>query len=299
MRWVLLRWLRSNGPAGAKPEMRVIRTVAELRAWSREARIAGKSVGLVPTMGALHEGHLSLVRAARESCGAVAASIFVNPTQFGPNEDFALYPRTFDADCALLEAEGVEIVFAPSPEEMYRPGSTTFVEVAGLSDRLDGKSRPGHFRGVATVVAKLLIAAEPDRAFFGQKDAAQVAVLRRMAADLGLPVELVVGPIVREADGLAMSSRNRYLSEEERKQALVLSRALNAVQGLALGGETRASTLIEAARRIISTEPAVRVDYMAAVDWATLEAVDEICSGSLFAVAAYVGSTRLIDNLVF
>ena len=299
MRWVLLRWLRSNGPAGAKPEMRVIRTVAELRAWSREARIAGKSVGLVPTMGALHEGHLSLVRAARESCGAVAASIFVNPTQFGPNEDFALYPRTFDADCALLEAEGVEIVFAPSPEEMYRPGSTTFVEVAGLSDRLDGKSRPGHFRGVATVVAKLLIAAEPDRAFFGQKDAAQVAVLRRMAADLGLPVELVVGPIVREADGLAMSSRNRYLSVEERKQALVLSRALNAVQGLALGGETRASTLIEAARRIISTEPAVRVDYMAAVDWATLEAVDEICSGSLFAVAAYVGSTRLIDNLVF
>ena len=299
MRWVLLRWLRSNGPAGAKPEMRVIRTVAELRAWSREARIAGKSVGLVPTMGALHEGHLSLVRAARESCGAVAASIFVNPTQFGPNEDFALYPRTFDADCALLEAEGVEIVFAPSPEEMYSPGSTTFVEVAGLSDRLDGKSRPGHFRGVATVVAKLLIAAEPDRAFFGQKDAAQVAVLRRMAADLGLPVELVVGPIVREADGLAMSSRNRYLSEEVRMQALVLSRALNAVQGLALGGETRASTLIEAARRIISTEPAVRVDYMAAVDWATLEAVDEICSGSLFAVAAYVGSTRLIDNLVF
>ena len=299
MRWVLLRWLRSNGLAGAKSEMRVIRTVAELRAWSREARIAGKSVGLVPTMGALHEGHLSLVRAARESCGAVAASIFVNPTQFGPNEDFALYPRTFDADCALLEAEGVEIVFAPSPEEMYSPGSTTFVEVAGLSDRLDGKSRPGHFRGVATVVAKLLIAAEPDRAFFGQKDAAQVAVLRRMAADLGLPVELVVGPIVREADGLAMSSRNRYLSVEERKQALVLGRALNGVQGLALGGETRASTLIEAARRIISTEPAVRVDYMAAVDWATLEAVDEICSGSLFAVAAYVGSTRLIDNLVF
>ena len=299
MRRVLLRWLRSNGLAGAKSEMRVIRTVAELRAWSREARIAGKSVGLVPTMGALHEGHLSLVRAARESCGAVAASIFVNPTQFGPNEDFALYPRTFDADCALLEAEGVEIVFAPSPEEMYRPGSTTFVEVAGLSDRLDGKSRPGHFRGVATVVAKLLIAAEPDRAFFGQKDAAQVAVLRRMAADLGLPVELVVGPIVREADGLAMSSRNRYLSVEERKQALVLGRALNGVQGLALGGETRASTLIEAARRIISTEPAVRVDYIAAVDWATLEAVDEICSGSLFAVAAYVGSTRLIDNLVF
>jgi pantoate--beta-alanine ligase len=278
--------------------MRVIRTVAELRAWLREERAAGKIIGLAPTMGALHEGHLSLVRAAKASCGAVAASIFVNPTQFGPNEDFALYPRTFDADCALLEAEGVDVVFAPVPEEMYRPGSTTFVEVAGLSERLDGKSRPGHFRGVATVVAKLFLAAEPDRAFFGQKDAAQVAVIRRMTADLGLPVEIVVCPIVREPDGLAMSSRNRYLSTEERKQALVLSRALSAVQGLAAGGGTRASALIEAARRVISSEPAVRVDYIAAVDWATLEAVDEIGSGALFAVAAYVGSTRLIDNFV-
>jgi pantoate--beta-alanine ligase len=278
--------------------MRVIRTIAELRAWSREVRIAGKSVGLVPTMGALHEGHLSLVRAAKGSCDAVAASIFVNPTQFGPNEDFALYPRTFDADCALLETDGVDVVFAPAPDEMYRPGSTTFVEVAGLSERLDGKSRPGHFRGVATVVAKLLIAAEPDRAFFGQKDAAQVAVLRRMVADLALPVELVVSPIVRETDGLAMSSRNRYLNTEERKQALVLSRALNAVQGLSLGGETRARVLIEAARRVFAAEPAVRVDYIAVVDWATLEPVDEIRGGVLFAVAAYVRKTRLIDNFV-
>jgi pantoate--beta-alanine ligase len=278
--------------------MRVIRTVAELRAWSREARAAGKVVGLAPTMGALHEGHLSLVRAAKGSCGAVAASIFVNPTQFGPNEDFALYPRTFDADCAMLEAEGVDVVFAPAPEEMYRPGSTTFVEVAGLSDRLDGLSRPGHFRGVATVVAKLLIAAEPDRAFFGQKDAAQVAVLRRMTTDLGLPVEIVVCPIVREPDGLAMSSRNRYLSTEERRQALVLSRALEAVQGLAAGGEARVSALVDAARRVISSEPAVRVDYIAAVDWATLEPVELLVQGGLFAIAAYVGTTRLIDNFV-
>jgi pantoate--beta-alanine ligase len=278
--------------------MRVIRTVAELRAWSREARAAGKVVGLVPTMGALHEGHLSLIRAAKGSCGVVAASIFVNPTQFGPNEDFALYPRTFDADCEMLSAEGVDVVFAPSPEEMYRPGSTTFVEVAGLSERLDGQSRPGHFRGVATVVAKLFLAAEPDRAFFGQKDAAQVAVLRRMTADLGLPVEVVVCPIVREPDGLAMSSRNRYLSAEERRQALVLSRALGEVQGLAAGGETRASALVEAARRVISSEPAVRLDYIAAVDWSTLEPVEHLAQGNLFAVAAYVGTTRLIDNFV-
>jgi len=279
--------------------MQVIRTVVELRSWSRRAHQAGQTVGLVPTMGALHEGHLSLVRAAKASCGAVAASIFVNPTQFGPNEDFALYPRTFEADCALLEAEGVDVVFAPAPEEVYRAGAATFVEVAGLSERLDGKSRPGHFRGVATVVAKLLIAAEPDRAFFGQKDAAQVAVLRRMTADLALPVELVVCPIVREPDGLAMSSRNRYLSAEERRQALVLSRAIQAARRLAQAGEQKATAFIEVARQVFSTQPAVRIDYIALVDWATLEPVEEIVPGSLFAVAAFVGTTRLIDNFVF
>ena len=278
--------------------VRVIRTVAELRAWSRAARKSGQSIGLVPTMGALHEGHLSLVRAAKAGCDLVAASIFVNPTQFGPNEDFSKYPRTWDADYSLLEAEGVDVIFAPAPEEMYRPGSATFVEVAGLSERLDGASRPGHFRGVATVVAKLFIAAEPDRAYFGQKDAAQVAVLRRMVADLDLPVELVVCPIVRESDGLAMSSRNRYLSVEERRQALVLSRALGAVQELAGSGERRTQVLIEAARRVFASEPAVRVDYVAAVEWATLEAVDALAAGTLFAVAAFVGTTRLIDNFV-
>jgi len=278
--------------------MQVIRTVVELRSWSRRAHQAGQTVGLVPTMGALHEGHLSLVRAAKASCGAVAASIFVNPTQFGPNEDFALYPRTFEADCAMLEAEGVDIVFAPTPEEMYPAGAATFVEVAGLSDRLDGQSRPGHFRGVATVVAKLLIGAEPDRAFFGQKDAAQVAVLRRMIADLCLPVELVVCPIVREPDGLAMSSRNRYLSAEERRKALILSGALQAVQKSIETGETRAGELVGVAREVFSSEPEVRVDYIAAVDWAALQPVEKIASGTLFAVAAYVGSTRLIDNFV-
>jgi pantoate--beta-alanine ligase len=250
-------------------------------------------------MGALHEGHLSLVRTAKASCGAVAASIFVNPTQFGPNEDFALYPRTFEADCKLLEAEGVDVVFAPAPEEMYAAGAMTFVEVAALSERLDGASRPGHFRGVATIVAKLLIAAEPDRAYFGQKDAAQVAVLRRMVTDLGLPVELVVCPIVREADGLAMSSRNRYLNAEERQQALVLSRALQTVQRLVETGEHSAAAVVEAARKVFATEPEVRIDYVAAVDRATLEAVTEVVPGTLFAVAAFVGSTRLIDNFIF
>lgn len=278
--------------------MRILQTIAELRAWSREARKSGNSVGLVATMGALHEGHVSLVRAAKASCGAVAASIFVNPTQFGPNEDFALYPRTFEADCALLALEGVDVVFAPAPEEMYRPGAATFVEVAGLSDRLDGASRPGHFRGVATVVAKLLIAAEADRAFFGQKDAAQVGVLRRMVADLALPVELVVCPIVREVDGLARSSRNRYLSAEERRQALVLSRALTAVGQLWDKGETDASVLVASARTVFAEEPEVRVDYVAAVDWETLLPVETVGAGTLFAVAAYVGSTRLIDNFV-
>ena len=278
--------------------MLAIRTVADLRAWSRESRKSEKSVGLVPTMGALHEGHLSLVRAAKAACGAVAVSIFVNPTQFGPNEDFSKYPRTWDADCALLEAEGVDVVFAPAPEEMYRPGAATFVEVAGLSERLDGASRPGHFRGVATVVAKLFIAAEPDRVYFGQKDAAQVAVLRRMVADLDLPVELVVCPIVREPDGLARSSRNRYLSAEERRQALVLSRALWAVRELVRAGEREAAALIDGARSIFASEPAVRMDYVAAVDWATLEPVDLLVPGTLFAVAAFVGATRLIDNFV-
>jgi pantoate--beta-alanine ligase len=284
--------------------MRVIRTVAELRAWSRAAHEAGKTVGLVPTLGALHEGHLSLVRAAKDTCDGVAVSIFVNPTQFGPNEDFALYPRTFDADCALLEGEGVDVVFAPAPEEIYRPGASTFVEVAGLSDRLDGASRPGHFRGVATVVAKLLIAAEPDRAFFGQKDGAQVAVVRRMTADLGLPVELAVCPIVREPDGLAMSSRNRYLSADERKQALVLRTALDAVEEAVAAGERSSEVLSAIARAKFAAEPSVRVDYIAAVDWATLEPVKEVKeagkvgSRTLFAVAAFVGTTRLIDNFV-
>lgn len=277
----------------------VLRTVDELRAWSRlERNDGGNTIGLVPTMGALHAGHASLIRAAHESCGFVAVSIFVNPTQFGPNEDFARYPRTFDADCALAAAEGADAIFAPSAEELYPAGAATFVEVEGLGSRLDGQSRPGHFRGVATVVAKLLIAAEPDKAFFGQKDAAQVAVIRRMTADLRLATEIVVCPTVREPDGLALSSRNIYLSATERAQALTLSRAIRRVEALVAQNEHRTDILIAAARSAFAAEPAVRVDYIALVDWATLLPVETAAPGSLFAVAACVGATRLIDNTI-
>jgi pantoate--beta-alanine ligase len=277
----------------------VLRTVSELRQWSRQARRQpGSVVGLVPTMGALHAGHASLIRAAAASCSHIAVSIFVNPTQFGPNEDYALYPRTFEADCQLAQAAGASVVFAPSVDELYPAGAATFVEVEGLSQRLDGNSRPGHFRGVATVVAKLLMAAEPDRAFFGQKDAAQVSVLRRMVADLRLSAELVVCPIVREADGLALSSRNRYLSPGERAEALVLSRSVGQVEARFAGGERSAAALLEAAGEIFAAQPEVRVDYIELVDWATLLPVERAANGNLFAVAAYVGTTRLIDNAI-
>ena len=278
--------------------MLVVRTIAEARQACARFRAAGKSLGLVPTMGALHAGHLSLVRAAKESCDAVAVSIFVNPTQFGPEEDFSSYPRVFEQDCQTLQAAGVDVVFAPSVEEMYPPGASTFVEVEGLSDRLDGASRPGHFRGVATVVAKLFHIFAPDVAFFGQKDAAQVAVLRRMVRDLRFAVELKVCPTMREPDGLAMSSRNRNLSEGERRQALVLYRALSAVEKRFQGGEVDSGKLIGEAQRILKEEPGVQVEYFRVVDPETLEDVADVSPGSLVAVAARVGATRLIDNLL-
>jgi pantoate--beta-alanine ligase len=279
--------------------MEILGTVEQLRDWSREQKCAGGKVALVPTMGALHAGHASLIHAAAEACPArVAVSIFVNPTQFGPHEDFARYPRTFSADCALAEAEGASVIFAPAVDEMYPAGAATFVNVEGLGERLDGKSRPGHFRGVATVVAKLLISAEPDLAFFGQKDAAQVAVLRRLVSDLRLGTRLVVCPIVREADGLALSSRNTYLSPAERKQALVLSRAIRRVEAQWAAGERNSSALIDAARAVFSEEPQVRLDYVELVSWETLLPVHTAAAGSLFAVAALVGNTRLIDNTI-
>jgi pantoate--beta-alanine ligase len=279
--------------------MQVLTTVAAMRAACRAVRQRGQTLGFVPTMGALHAGHLALIKTASAQCDVVAASIFVNPKQFGPNEDFAKYPRSFEQDCALLEAEGAELVFAPPVEEIYQPGASTMVEVEGVSDRLDGVSRPGHFRGVATVVAKLFHIVAPDRAFFGQKDAAQVAVLRRMVRDLNFDLELVVCPTVREADGLAMSSRNRYLSPPERAQALVLSRALNAMLAAYQAGERTAARLLEIGREVIAMEPQVRIDYLTIVDPDTLLPLEFVSAGVMAAIAAHVGATRLIDNMLF
>lgn len=278
--------------------MLILKTTAELHRWSRAQRAAGLPVGLVPTMGALHAGHRSLMDCAVAAKDSVVASIFVNPTQFGPNEDYALYPRTFEADCELLQSAGVAAVFSPEVEEMFPAGATTYVDVGPLSEHLDGASRPGHFRGVATIVSKLLIAAEPDRAYFGQKDAAQVAVLRKLVGEMGFFTELVICPIVREADGMALSSRNAYLSASERKQALALSAAIRRVEAVFAGGERSARVLEEAAREVLATEPEVVVEYAQAVDWATLEPVVQALPGTLFAIAARVGSTRLIDNAI-
>jgi pantoate--beta-alanine ligase len=258
----------------------------------------GRRLGLVPTMGALHDGHLSLIRGARAQSDVVAVSLFVNPLQFGPNEDLAKYPRSFERDCQLLEAEKVDLLFAPSDEDMYPAGAITFVTVEGLSEKLCGRSRPGHFRGVTTVVAKLFHIIEPDLAFFGQKDAAQVAILRRMVRDLNFPVRIVVCPIVREKDGLAMSSRNAYLDPQQRRQALVLYRALMRVQTMADTGERSAATLAEAGKQVMAEEPGARMDYFEVVNPETLDAVADISHGALVAVAAFVGKTRLIDNVV-
>ena len=278
--------------------MRICETVATMRAECASLRFGGRRLGLVPTMGALHEGHLSLLRAARAQCEVVAASIFVNPTQFGPNEDLAKYPRPFERDCELMRAEGVELLFAPAVEEMYPQGAVTYVQVDGLSERLDGRSRPGHFRGVATVVSKLFHIVQPDVAFFGQKDAAQVAVIRTMVRDLLLPVEVVACPIVREADGLAMSSRNVYLSAEQRRKALALYHSLGRVQELYEGGETSSETLIRVGVEEFSREDGVRLDFLEIVDPLDLTALDYAMPGALVAVAGYLGGTRLIDNLV-
>ena len=278
--------------------MRIARTIPEARAAVAELRAQARCVGLVPTMGALHAGHLSLVRAARAACNAVVATIFVNPAQFAPNEDFAKYPRTFDADCALLEAEDVDLLFAPEAAEMYPEGFCTVVEAQGISDRLDGQSRPGHFRGVSTVVAKLFNIVAPDKAFFGQKDAAQVAILRRMVRDLNFPLEMVVCPIVRDGDGLALSSRNRYLSPEDRRHALALSRALRRIEERVAGGVSDAAALLDIGRAVLAEEPAVRLDYLRIVDPDTLEDRADVRHGALVAVAAWVGSARLIDNVL-
>jgi pantoate--beta-alanine ligase len=278
--------------------VQILSKASEMQSASRALRHAGKSLGLVPTMGALHAGHLSLVKASKATCDSTAVSIFVNPTQFGPKEDLAKYPRTFDSDCAFLEAEGVDLIFAPSVDEMYPAGASTWVEVEGEGDRLEGASRPGHLRGVATIVSKLFHIVAPTHAFFGQKDAAQLAVLRKMVRDLRFDLQIVGCPIVREPDGLAMSSRNRYLSAEEREQALVLRRALRTASELVAAGEASSAPLLAAMRAVFATEPAARVDYITVVDPDTLLPIEDIAHGGMLAVAAYFGTTRLLDNVL-
>jgi pantoate--beta-alanine ligase len=275
--------------------MKIIETVSEMQQLCRELRAEKAPLGLVPTMGALHEGHLSLVQRARAECGAVAASIFVNPLQFGPNEDLAKYPRTFDDDCRHLAAEGVSVLFAPTVAEMYAPGAATTITVDGIGDRLDGASRPGHFTGVATVVAKLFHIVQPHRAYFGQKDAAQLAVLRQMVRDLHFDLELIGCPIVRDANGLALSSRNRYLSPAERVQALALSHALQHIRQNIAAGERHSEQLLSQAMQELGD---VKVDYLATVDAQTLLPVVTVEPGTLVAVAAWLGQTRLIDNFL-
>jgi pantoate--beta-alanine ligase len=275
--------------------MKIVETVAEMQHLCRSLRTDHAPLGLVPTMGALHAGHLSLVRRAKSECAAVVATIFVNPLQFGPNEDLAQYPRPFDEDCRQLAAEGVTLLFAPTPAEMYPPGSSTTISVSGIGDRLDGASRPGHFTGVATVVAKLFHIAQPHRAYFGQKDAAQLAVLRQMARDLHFDLEIVGCPIVRDADGLALSSRNKYLSPAERTEALALHRALAHIEQSIARGERQSEALIKEGTQKLSN---VKLDYLATVDAQTLLPVTTVAPGTLVAVAAWVGQTRLIDNFL-
>jgi pantoate--beta-alanine ligase len=265
---------------------------------SLAGRESGNRVGLIPTMGALHEGHLSLVRAAKAQCEAVVATLFVNPLQFGPDEDLAKYPRDFDHDYELLKAEGTDLLFVPTVEEMYPAGAVTYVTVEKLSDKLCGRSRPGHFRGVTTVVSKLFNIVEPDVAFFGQKDAAQITIVRRLVRDLNIPVQIVSCPIVREADGLAMSSRNAYLNSDQKKSALVLYRSLMEVQRCYERGEPSVSRLIQSGVKAFATEPAVKLDYFEIVNPETLEPVDDLSHGALVAVAGLVGKVRLIDNIV-
>lgn len=276
----------------------VSRTIAETRAALVAARAKGMTIGLVPTMGALHEGHASLLRAARRETGFVIATIFVNPTQFGPSEDLDRYPRTFEKDLEMCRAEGADEIFAPEPAVIYPPGFCTFVEVHGLQDVLCGVSRPTHFRGVATVVLKLFNIVQPAIAYFGQKDAQQFRLLQKMVDDLNVPVQLRMLPIVREADGLALSSRNQYLNQNQRQQATALFRALEEARQAIDNGERRAEIIEQILRGRIQSTPAARLDYAAVVDYDTLQPVHRLEGKMLFALAVYFGETRLIDNLL-
>lgn len=279
--------------------MNIATTVEQAKQTVRQWKAEGLTVGLVPTMGYLHEGHESLIKRAVAECDRVMVSVFLNPIQFAPNEDLATYPRDFAADTVLIENAGANLVFHPEPSELYAPDACTFVNVEGITSELCGKTRPTHFRGVCTVVSKLMNISQADRAYFGQKDAQQLAVVRRMVRDLNMNVDVVGCPIVREEDGLAKSSRNTYLSPAEREAALVLSRAVREGHRLMEEGERDAKTILGAMRAIIEAEPLARIDYVEMVSWDGIKPVDVAISSVLVAMAVYIGKTRLIDNFIF
>jgi pantoate--beta-alanine ligase len=279
--------------------MKILRTVQEIQAFSKAAKERGKSIGLVPTMGALHEGHLTLMRRARQENEVVIASVFVNPTQFGPNEDFDAYPRRFEEDCKKMETVPVDAVFHPEPKEMYPEGYCTYVNVDGdITKKLCGAQRPGHFRGVATVVTKLMNLSRADRAYFGQKDAQQVVVVNRFVSDLNIPTEVVMVPIVREESGLARSSRNQYLSSEEKEAALVLSRSLKKGKNAFGGGEKDVEALKKIVCDEIGTEPTAVIDYVDIYSFPALLPIEKVDQPALLAIAVKIGKTRLIDNVI-
>ena len=279
--------------------MKVLRTIKEIKEYAKTQKQAGKIIGLVPTMGALHEGHLTLMRAAREKCDIVIASVFVNPVQFGPNEDYDSYPRRFEEDCKKLETVPVDAVFHPEPAEMYPDGYATYVNVEGeITHKLCGAQRPGHFRGVATVVTKLMNLSRADEAFFGQKDAQQVVVISRFVEDLNINVHINMVPIVREESGLARSSRNQYLSADEKKAALVLSRSLKAAKMLYADGENKVAELKKVVSDILEAEPMATVDYVELYSFPGLLSIEEVKGPALLAIAVKIGKTRLIDNVI-
>ncbi|MBO5125284.1 MAG: pantoate--beta-alanine ligase [Spirochaetaceae bacterium] len=278
--------------------MDITTTIAQTRKYIKEWRSQGLTIGLVPTMGYLHDGHASLIRQARESCQKVVVSIFVNPMQFGANEDLSTYPRDLEADSRLCERLGVDVIFHPEPEEMYAPGFCSFVDMDGLTKELCGRSRPIHFRGVCTVVSKLFNIVTPNKAFFGQKDAQQLAVIRRMVTDLNMDIEIVGCPIVREEDGLARSSRNVYLSPEERQAALVLSKTIALGQRMVQEGVRDSGKLVQTMKEAIAQEPLARIDYVEAVSMDTIQPVETIQGRVLVAMAVFIGKTRLIDNFI-
>ena len=278
--------------------MKIATTIQEVRTQIKEWKRQGLTIGFVPTMGYLHEGHASLMKCAKKDCDKVVVSIFVNPMQFGANEDLDSYPRDLQADAKLCETIGVDLIFHPEVEEMYQDGFCTFVDMNGLTKELCGKSRPIHFRGVCTVVSKLFNIVTPDKAFFGQKDAQQLAVIRRMVTDLNMDIEIVGCPIIREEDGLAKSSRNTYLNEQERKAALILSQTIRLGEQMVKDGVTDADQLITAMKENLSKEPLARIDYVEAVSMDTIEKIDKLEGSVLVAMAVYIGKTRLIDNFI-